>query len=169
MLPPALVTYAAIFRLKKAIDFDWDAHVWHAERRRGMTAGSDTDGDGNVSQEERTQESAEWVNTLLRGLWPIINPDMFTGMVDMLEDIMQQSVPSFVDMIKISDLGLGSTALRITSIRSLPDAEEDAPIDALGEEERQQLDGDHINVEVSFAFKALPSGNTASSKAHNPQ
>jgi Ca2+-dependent lipid-binding protein len=74
------------------------------------------------------------------------------------------------DMIRISDIGLGSNAMRITSIRSLPDAEHDAPtMDSLGEEEREQLDGDHINVEVSFAYKALPSGNTASSKAHNAQ
>ncbi len=36
---------------------------------------------------------------------------------------MQQSLPSFVDAIKISDVGQGSHPLRILSIRALADTE----------------------------------------------
>ena len=39
-------------------------------------AGSDEDGDGQVNAEERTKESAEWANAILRGVWPIMNPDL---------------------------------------------------------------------------------------------
>ncbi|EIN08704.1 hypothetical protein PUNSTDRAFT_133889 [Punctularia strigosozonata HHB-11173 SS5] len=168
LIPPSIVAYTLLFRLQKSVRFDFDARVWHAERMRGLKAGSDVDGDGNVSDEERTKESAEWLNALLRGVWPIMNTDIFAGAVDMLEDIMQASVPSFIDMVRIRDIGLGSNALRVTSIRSLPDAKHDvATMDSLGDEEREQLDGDHINIEIGFAYKALPSGTTASSKAHN--
>ena len=63
---------------------------------RGLRAGSDVDGDGKITDEERTRESAEWANALIRGLWPAINTDLFSSLVDMLEDIMQASVPAFI-------------------------------------------------------------------------
>ena len=63
---------------------------------RGLMAGSDVDHDGNVTDEERTKESAEWANAVVRGLWPIINTDLFSSLIDMLEDIMQSSVPTFI-------------------------------------------------------------------------
>jgi len=41
----------------------------------------------------------------------------------MLEDVMQASAPShLVHSVKVSDLGQGRNPLRITSMRSLPDA-----------------------------------------------
>ena len=33
--------------------------------------------DGEVGEEERTKESAEWANAFLRGVWPIMNPDLY--------------------------------------------------------------------------------------------
>lgn len=49
-----------------------------------------------MNTDERIRESAEWANSVLRGLWPVMNPDLFSSLVDMLEDIMQGSVPSFI-------------------------------------------------------------------------
>ena len=82
-------------------------------------------------------------------------------------------------------MGLGSNAGRITSIRSLPDAnsreggednEHKDSLEGLGinadsitPEDRDALDGDHVNLEVSFAYQGLPSGKTAQSKAENIQ
>lgn len=96
LIPPALLSYALLFRMNKASEADFEQRVWHAERMRGLAAGSDVDGDGKVTDEERTRESAEWANAVIRGLWPIINTDMFSSLVDMLEDIMQSSVPTFI-------------------------------------------------------------------------
>lgn len=39
----------------------------------------------------------------------------------MVEDVMQASLPSFVDAVKISDIGQGSNPVRIISMRGLPD------------------------------------------------
>ncbi|KAF7799495.1 hypothetical protein EIP86_010730 [Pleurotus ostreatoroseus] len=55
---------------------DFDDRVWDSERIRGLRAGSDLDGDGVVGPDERVRESAEWANAILRGVWPILNPDM---------------------------------------------------------------------------------------------
>lgn len=39
----------------------------------------------------------------------------------MVEDILQQSLPSFVDAVRIADIGQGTNPLRIVSMRALPD------------------------------------------------
>ncbi len=90
--------------------------------------------------------------------------------------------------VRIADLGLGSNAARITAIRSLPDSsaqkskednfrrsEDKNQEDDQGQEqtssseEREELDGQHVNVELSFAYRGLPSGKSAASKARNIQ
>ena len=101
--------------------------------------------------------------------------------------------------VRISDIGLGSNAARITAMRSLPDseaqkahqrtagregsapersegengqgraAERGGEEQAPAEDERWELDGQHVNLEVSFAYRGLPSGQSAASKAKNIQ
>ena len=73
---PTVFAYVLLFRIKCIARMDFDDRVWHAERLRGLTAGGDEDGDGKVNSEERTKESAEWANAVLRGVWPIMNPDL---------------------------------------------------------------------------------------------
>ncbi|CCM05424.1 uncharacterized protein FIBRA_07641 [Fibroporia radiculosa] len=177
LLPPSLLAYVLHFRMQNISQGDFEDRAWHTERIRGLRAGSDLDGDGQIEDEERTRESTEWVNSVLRGVWPIVNPDMFAAVLDMVEDIMQSSAPSFVHSVRISDLGLGSNAARITSIRSLPDAHsgskdaiaESLEIDSedMSPDDREALDGDHVNLEISFAYRGLPSGGSAASKAMN--
>ncbi|KAI8972445.1 hypothetical protein BD414DRAFT_469487 [Trametes punicea] len=183
LLLAAFLSYCLFFRLNKSAEADFEQRVWHAERMRGLAAGSDVDGDGKVTDEERTRESAEWANAVIRGIWPILNTDLFESLVDMLEDIMQSSMPTFIHSVRVADLGLGSNAGRITSIRSLPDAtsrdagnpnnSEDSlsamgiDADTISPDDRDALNGDHVNLEVSFAYQGLPSGQSAESKAHN--
>jgi len=71
--------------------------------------------------------------------------------------------------------------MRVTSIRSLPDADEgkaSSGEEAIGKslevdsqnmtpDDREALGGNHVNLEVSFAYRGLPSGNSAASKAMN--
>lgn len=100
----------------------------------------------------------------------------------MVEDIMQQSLPGFIDAIRITDLGQGTNPLRITHIRALPDqpGDEGYPktgwIDQgnkgihsdgpTGESMAEDQAGDYYNFEVAFSYAALP-GNGAHARAKN--
>ncbi|ORY73397.1 hypothetical protein BCR35DRAFT_148274 [Leucosporidium creatinivorum] len=68
-----------------------------------------------------TPESVEWLNSFVKVVWPLINPSMFVSLVDMIEDVMQASLPGFIDAVKIDDFTIGQNALRIVSMRALPD------------------------------------------------
>lgn len=77
LLPPSILTYCLLFRLRRVSSTDFENRVWHSERLRGLAGGSDRDGDGVLRNEEKSRESAEWANSLLRGIWPIVNPEMY--------------------------------------------------------------------------------------------
>lgn len=114
LAPPTLLAYSLLFALDRKSAEDFMDHMWDSERARGIAAGEDHDGDGIVQTEERIKESAEWLNTLLKGVWPIANPNLyafqlrissatlmhymhrFNSAIDLLEDIMQASVPKFI-------------------------------------------------------------------------
>jgi hypothetical protein len=92
---------------------------------------------------------------------------------------MQASLPTFIDAVKVSDLGLGSTPLRILSMRALPDQPGDPEYPRESwitgdyhQKESQQLreetSGDYVNYEVAFAYQAQP-GKTDGLRAHNIQ
>ncbi|KAF2876244.1 meiotically up-regulated gene 190 protein [Massariosphaeria phaeospora] len=87
----------------------WDTEVWHAERQQGKKLAK-----------SQTAESAQWLNSLLASIWPLINPDLFLSVSDTLEDVMQASLPKMVRMVSVDDIGQGSEALRILGVRWLP-------------------------------------------------
>ena len=76
VLAPTIYACVLFVRAQNISQRDFEDRAWHSERVRGLRAGSDVDGDGNVSSEERVNESAEWANEMLRGVWPIMNPDL---------------------------------------------------------------------------------------------
>jgi Ca2+-dependent lipid-binding protein len=100
----------------------------------------------------------------------------------MVEDIMQQSLPGFIDAIRITDLGQGTNPLRITHSRALPDQPGDAGypetgwIDQgnegvhsdgpTGKSIEEDQAGDYYNFEVAFSYAALP-GQGAHLRAKN--
>lgn len=87
----------------------WESQVWEAAR----TEEKDT-------VDAPTAESTQWLNSILASVWALINPDLFAGLVDTLEDVMQASLPKLVRMVSVDDLGQGSEALRILGIKWLP-------------------------------------------------
>ncbi|KAM0755850.1 hypothetical protein T439DRAFT_308275 [Meredithblackwellia eburnea MCA 4105] len=132
-----------------------------------------------------TPESTEWLNAFTATIWPLINPEMFQSVVDMIEDVMQASLPGFIDAVKVDDFTIGKNALRIVSMRGLPDQPQhkDYPkeewidqgsdehaldpnkkkqkpegVDKTDGVDQPDLDqsGDYVNLEVSFAYFAPP-------------
>ncbi|KAG8820265.1 hypothetical protein FRC19_009016 [Serendipita sp. 401] len=121
-----------------------------------------------------TPESVEWLNAFTKVIWGLINPDMFVPVADSIEDVMQQSLPKFVEAVRISDIGQGTNPFRIVSMRALPDqpGEKEYPreewIDQGTNMLMQEADpkdknpkdqdqaGDYVNYEVSFAYQAMP-------------
>lgn len=107
-------------------------------------------------------ESAEWLNGTIAKLWPQINAELFSTIVDLIEDVMQASIPSFVNEVKVTNVGQGTTPIRILSLRWLH--EEGVPVDKLSEQEEV---GEWACLEVAFAYRASRSGASAASKAKN--
>jgi Ca2+-dependent lipid-binding protein len=122
-------------------------------------------------------ESVEWMNTLTAIIWGLINPDMFQGVADTLEDVMQASVPGIIENVRVAEINQGSNPLRILSLRALPDSHMGDMKKSIHEENKKTKDpqeaaadeegGDYYNLEVSFAYHASPSGKRASEKARN--
>jgi len=86
---------------------------------------------------------------------------MFQSLVDMIEDVMQGSLPSFIYSVRVSDMSQGSNPFRITSIRSLPDADVNGALKDLPEEDKERLQGKHI-VRIKFLYDVLNQNSIAS-------
>ncbi|WVR03079.1 hypothetical protein IAU60_000068 [Kwoniella sp. DSM 27419] len=127
-------------------------------------------------------ESVEWLNGLIKLIWGLVDPSLFISIADMVEDILQQSLPGFVDAVRITDLGQGTNPVRITSIRALPDQPGDEGYpksgwinegnddikskDTAGKDITEDDAGDYYNFEVGFSYAALP-GQAAQLRAKN--
>ena len=139
---------------------------WSSEQERGQTAVANL-----------LPESVEWLNHLLEIVWGLINPDMFTGVADTLEDVMQASVPGIIENVRVAEIDQGNNPFRILSLRALPDTHVKELKQSIHEENKKTKDpqeaaadeegGDYYNLEVSFAYHAKPSGSSASAKARN--
>ncbi|KAI9052191.1 hypothetical protein LZ554_003551 [Drepanopeziza brunnea f. sp. 'monogermtubi'] len=185
----------------------WEDEVWDAARSDELRLNNTKGG---------LPESVAWMNSLLAGVWPLINPDLFASVVDMLEDVMQASLPKVIRMVSIDDIGQGSEAIRILGIRWLPtgaasqSVDEDGNLKSVGEktndrtasgevkeddpeyeakpndkgltdQENKQKEqeqktiregmeaeqGDFVNMELAFAYRARSSGKSLKSKVKN--
>ncbi|EGY19957.1 hypothetical protein VD0002_g3883 [Verticillium dahliae] len=139
---------------------------WSSEKERGETATVNL-----------VPESVEWMNTALGIMWGLINPEMFAGVADTLEDVMVASIPGIVENVRVADISQGSNPIRILSLRALPDDH----MKDVKEETRKQTEkntdpnelaameqaGSYYNLEASIAYHAKPSGGDISSKARN--
>ncbi|PWN33168.1 uncharacterized protein FA14DRAFT_146898 [Meira miltonrushii] len=174
---------------------------WERERQRGRQARNppkdrkQTSFDEVGEAQEGVKEGAEWLNAIMEGLWAVMNPELFSSMGATLEDVMQASIPKFIHAVKVEDLAQGSTPLRMTGFRVLPDAEAKDLQAASQEHLRQErtkeekklsqqegfddddssnkkkkaedLGGTFINLELSFVYRARPTADTVASKSRN--
>lgn len=196
--------------LAKKVEEIWKDEVWDAARVQELEAND---------SEDVIPESVAWLNNLLASVWPLINPDLFTSISDMLEDVMQASLPKVVRMVSVDDLGQGSEAFRILGVNWLPtgaasrtvgadgklksdddngnsdrsapgggqiqdgdasegdqedDSKDKSKHDQQEEQEQQAIregmeaeQGDFVNMEVAFAYRARSSGKSLQAKAKN--
>ncbi len=100
-------------------------------------------------------ESAGWLNSLLRSVWPVVNPALFTPLSDMLEDSLKSTLPKFVRDVRITDVGQGTEPIRILGIQWLSPGSANQSVGDLPPEE-----GDFVNIEVAVAYRAKPTTST---------
>ncbi|KAL7943272.1 hypothetical protein V8C42DRAFT_330214 [Trichoderma barbatum] len=156
----------------KKVDNAIQDEIWRSQRRQMEREAG-----------KHEKETTLWLNSLLSSVWPLINPDLFTSLADMLEDVMQASLPKMIRMVSVEDIGQGSESLRILGVRWLPtgaaaqavtedgkivsneDKESRSNTDLGGGEEPDSQndnsvsrgmaaeEGDFINLEVAFAYR----------------
>ena len=110
-------------------------------------------------------------------MWRLIDPDMFVGVADTLEDAMQASVPRVIENVRVAEINQGNNPFRILSLRALPDGHVKELKDDIHKQNEKNKDpqelaadeggGDYYNLECSFAYRAAPSKGGTSEKAKN--
>ncbi|KAK4166084.1 hypothetical protein QBC43DRAFT_233169 [Cladorrhinum sp. PSN259] len=166
LIPLAAVISSGVFLWAKDLIKQGRKMEWDSERKRG-----------EMARVNLIPESVEWLNTAISLIWGLINPDMFAAVADTLEDVMQASLPGVIENVKVNDLSLGrGEALRVLSLRALPDSEVKELKDGVRKEmekdrEEEELKaeeegGDFYNLEATIAYHSLPTkGGDVSSKA----
>lgn len=166
LIPLAICIVCGIFLWVKDLIRQGRDIEWSSEQKRGETAVVNL-----------IPESVEWLNSALALVWGLINPEMFSGVADTLEDVMQASVPGVVDNVKVNDISQGSNPIRVLSLRALPDSHVEDLKNEIRKEGEKNKDpqelaadeegGEFYNLEATVAYHALPSGRDIASKSRN--
>ncbi|KAI1439000.1 C2 domain-containing protein [Xylaria sp. CBS 124048] len=166
LIPLAACVSSAIYLWMKDLVRRGRDMEWSSEQKRGETAVVNL-----------IPESVEWMNSLLGIVWGLVNPDMFGSVADILEDVMQASLPSVIENVRVADISQGDNPIRILSLRALPDEHMKDIKEELHKQNQEIMDpedlaadeqgGDYYNLEASFAYHAKPSAQSVSAKASN--
>ncbi|KAF9878952.1 c2 domain protein [Colletotrichum karsti] len=166
LVPLAFCVASGVFLWVKDLITQGRNTEWSSEQERGETATVNL-----------VPESVEWMNTAIGIMWNLINPEMFAGVADTLEDVMVASVPGIIENVRVADISQGSNPLRILSLRALPDSHVQDIKDEAHKQNQKNTDpnelaameqaGSFYNLEASVAYHAKPSGADISSKARN--
>ncbi|KAH6983192.1 hypothetical protein BKA56DRAFT_583217 [Ilyonectria sp. MPI-CAGE-AT-0026] len=166
LVPLAFCVASGVFLWAKDLIRQGRDLEWASEQERGETATANL-----------IPESVEWMNTMLGIVWGLVNPEMFAGVADTLEDVMAASVPGIIDNVRVADISQGNNPIRILNMRALPDSHVQDIKDELHKQNEKNTDpeelaaneqaGSFYNMEVSIAYHAKPSGGDIASKARN--
>lgn len=115
--------------ISKKVDEIVEDETWDASRR---------DEEAMVGSDAELPESVQWLNSFVASIWPLVNPDLFSSLIDMVEDIMQASLPKVVKMVSVDDMGQGNQSLRILGIRWLPSGAASRTVGTSGELEQAE-------------------------------
>ena len=108
-------------------------HEWLSEQERGETATTNL-----------IPESVEWMNTMIGIVWGLINPEMFAGVADTLEDVMAASVPGIIEAVRVADINQGNNPIRILNMRALPDSHVQDIKDETRKKQEQEMDPEEL-------------------------
>ncbi|ROW03012.1 hypothetical protein VMCG_05674 [Cytospora schulzeri] len=97
--------------MSKKVDEIVDDETWESSRREEQAI---------LDSETELPESVQWLNSFLAAIWPLINPDLFSSLIDLIEDVMQASLPKAIKMVSVDDMGQGNQSLRVLGVRWLP-------------------------------------------------
>ncbi|KAF8455087.1 hypothetical protein BGX38DRAFT_212185 [Terfezia claveryi] len=190
---PLFTSFAAILVWYRQVDSLWldvvhhNPVLYHRHRRDKSTrsgAVRSRDADSEPSG-VCGPESVTWLNNTVSKLWSQINGDLFKPVTDMLEDVMQASIPSIIQQIRIRDIGQGTEPIKIISMRWLEhddgEVEDDVVSSSASSEEKlargtnneddQESIGEWACIEITFAFRGVGrglAGGDSVSKASNP-
>lgn len=167
LIPLAMVVTSGVWLWMKEVVRSGREVEWSSEQERGETATANL-----------LPESVEWMNTFLKVVWGLINPDMFAPIADTIEDVMVASVPGVIENVRVAEINQGNNPFRVLSLRALPDSRVKELKDSIHEENKKNKDpqeaaadeegGDYYNLEISFAYHAAPTGKgQTSAKARN--
>ncbi|KAI9155381.1 hypothetical protein HJFPF1_07963 [Paramyrothecium foliicola] len=166
LIPLAICVSSGVFLWIKDLIRRGRDQEWASEQERGETATANL-----------IPESVEWMNTALGIVWGLINPEMFAGVADTLEDVMAASVPGIIENVRVADISQGNNPIRILNMRALPDSHVQDIKDEIHKQNEKSMDpnelaaneqaGAYYNMEVSIAYHAKPSGQDIASKAKN--
>lgn len=144
--------------MARKVDEVVDDETWDAARREERAV---------LDKDTELPESVQWLNSLLASIWPLVNPDLFSSLIDMIEDIMQASLPKVVKMVSIDDMGQGNQSLRVLGVRWLPSGAASQSVGSGGELERpdksQKASSDRTDPENAQA------SNTEESREKNEE
>ncbi|KAI0470768.1 hypothetical protein GGR56DRAFT_657479 [Xylariaceae sp. FL0804] len=109
----------------------FDDETWDAARRQEQAI---------LDNNEELPESTQWLNSLFASIWPLVNPDLFTSLVDQVEDIMQASLPKMIKMVSVDDMAQGSESVRVLGIRWIPTGAAGKSVGSDGELHKDESD-----------------------------
>ncbi|KAI1859819.1 hypothetical protein JX265_010268 [Neoarthrinium moseri] len=120
----AVATAWAVSRwVNKKANEVFDDEVWDATRLEENRA---------LDSDTELPESVQWLNRLFASIWPLVNPDLFSSLIDMIEDVMQASLPKVIKMVSVDDMGQGNESIRILGVRWLPTGASSRSVDSDG-------------------------------------
>jgi Ca2+-dependent lipid-binding protein len=74
---------------------------------------------------ETDSESLEWINSFLVKFWPIYAPVLSQTIVQSVDQVLSNSVPSFLDALSLKEFVLGTKPPRVEFVKTYPKTDDD--------------------------------------------
>lgn len=151
-----VVLWGVSFHLRHALKSQKEdfAYVFEREKTKALLA--------DPSNPKQGEESVEWINSALASLWPLISPDIFRPVIDLLEDTLKVLAPGIVTTVRVDELDQGRNSIRLIGFKTLH--AEDPWVK--NQVKVSDLPGEFINLEVEFAYRRKHDSTEPASSAH---
>ncbi|RKF82781.1 Meiotically up-regulated gene 190 protein [Golovinomyces cichoracearum] len=166
LIPLSLCITSGIFLWMKDLVQKGRSNQWQSECKRGQYINSNL-----------IPESVEWINSFLGVTWGLIDPEKFSSISDMLEDIMQASAPDIIENVRVAEINQGNNPFRILSLRALPDSsvmelKDNIHSQDMKNKSSHQVRADeegssHYNLECAFSYYSKSSTDDFLEKTRN--